>query len=68
MGNIKKKEGNILIKISKNEMEFLQTKGYKFPEDLHRTYSGNKNNRYYATERKDLLKDLSCYRNSKIAK
>lgn len=49
-------------------MEFLQTKGYKFPEDLHKTYSGNKNNRYYATERKDLLRDLFWYRNQKIVK
>lgn len=61
-----KNEENILIKISKNEMEFLQTKGYSFPDDLHKTYSGNKNNRYYATEHEDLLRDLEWYRDNKI--
>jgi len=63
-----KNEENILIKISKDEMEFLQTKGYTFPSDLHKTYSGNKNNRYYATEDKKLLRDLEWYRRDRICK
>lgn len=63
-----KNEEKNLIKISKDEMEFLQSKGYTFPEFLHKTYSGNKNNRYYATEHKNLLRDLEWYRRDRICK
>ena len=55
-----------MIRISNDEMRYLRTKGFNFPEDLHKTYSGNKNNRYYATESKPLLAILDKYRTSKI--
>ena len=61
-----KKEEKNLIKISNDEMRYLRTKGFDFPEDLHKTYSGSKNNRYYATESKPLLRILDQYRASKI--
>ena len=49
-------------------MRYLKEKGFDFPEDLHKTYSGSKNNRYYATESKPLLKILNQYRASRIVK
>ena len=55
-----------MIRISNDEMRYLRTKGFKFPDDLHKTYSGSKNNRYYATESKPLLRILDQYRASKI--
>ena len=55
-----------MIRISNDEMRYLRTKGFNFSEDLHKTYSGSKNNRYYATESKPLLKILDQYRASKI--
>ena len=61
-----KKEENNLIKISNDEMRYLRSQGFDFPEQLHKTYSGSKNNRYYATESKPLLKILNQYRASKI--
>ena len=64
--NIMKNEENNLIKISNDEMRYLREKGFKFPDDLHKTYSGSKNNRYYATESKPLLRILDQYRASKI--
>jgi hypothetical protein len=57
-----------LIKISNEEMRYLRGQGFSFPEDLHKTYSGSKNNRYYATESEALLKVLNQYRASKIVK
>lgn len=67
-GNIKKNEEKILIRISNDEMRYLRGKGFDFPEDLHKTYSGSKNNRYYATESKPLLRILNQYRASRIVK
>ena len=55
-----------MIRISNDEMRYLKAKGFNFPEDLHKTYSGNKNNRYYATESIHLLNILNQYRASKI--
>ena len=37
-----------MIKISKNQRDYLEAKGCCFPEDLHRTYGKHKT--YYATE------------------
>ena len=57
-----------MIRISNDEMRYLKGKGFDFPEDLHKTYSGSKNNRYYATESKPLLRILNQYRASKIVR
>ncbi len=57
-----------MIRISNDEMRYLRGKGFDFPEDLHKTYSGSKNNRYYATESKPLLRILNQYRASRIVK
>lgn len=57
-----------MIRISNEEMRYLRSQGFDFPESLHKTYSGSKNNRYYATESKALLKVLNQYRENKIVK
>ena len=57
-----------MIRISNEEMRYLRKQGFNFPDDLHKTYSGSKNNRYYATESKPLLRILDQYRASKIVK
>ena len=62
---LRKNEEIVLIRISNDEMRYLRSKGFNFPEELHKTYSGSKNNRYYATESKPLLKILDQYRASK---
>ena len=48
-----------MIKITKNERNYLEQNGCKFGEDLHRTYSKHKT--YYATESKEVLNLLNKY-------
>jgi len=46
-----------MIKITRNQRDYLEKKGCRFPDDLHHTYSKHKT--YYATESpkvKSLLK------------
>ena len=45
-------------------MEYLVSKGYRWQDDIHRTYS--KHHKYYATESEKLKRDLDFLRNSKI--
>ena len=58
----------IIVKISKQEMEYLVSKGLKFGTrsegDIHRTYSNVKT--YYLTETPYALKLLNNYRTSRI--
>lgn len=49
-----------MIKISKKERDYLESKGFGFPEYLHRTYGKHKH--YYATEDKKLIKILEDFR------
>ena len=57
-----------IVKISKQEMEYLVSKGLKFGTrsegDIHRTYSNVKT--YYLTETPYALKLLNNYRTSRI--
>lgn len=39
-----------MIKITKQQRDYLETNGCTFPDDLHRTYGKRK--RWYATENK----------------
>ena len=52
----------IVIKaISKKEMEYLMKKGFKFHEDIFKTYSGK--NKYYYRECNAINKALENYHN-----
>lgn len=51
-----------MIKISKNEKEYLVKNGCKWKEDVHRTYSNGSSKTYYATESRNVLKMLDKYR------
>lgn len=52
----------IVIKaISKKEMEYLMKKGFKFHEDIFKTYSGK--NKYYYRECNAINKALDDYHN-----
>lgn len=48
-----------MVKITKEEMLYLRSCGYKFGDALHRTVH---NRAYYATEYKGLLRRLEKYR------
>lgn len=50
-----------MIKIYKDELEYLLAKGFVWKEHLHKTYSGN-GHHYYATEDKKLMPILNAYR------
>lgn len=60
------KEGLTIVLITKSEMEYLVSKGYRWQTDIHRTYS--RHHKYYATESEKLTKDLLVLRESKIKK
>ena len=51
-----------MIKINEKERDYLLGKGFKFGDDLHRTFSHHKH--YYVTERPKLLNILNSYRKS----
>lgn len=52
-----------MIKITKDEAMYLLGKGYKWHEDIVRTYSRYK--KYYMAEKYKLLRDLNEYRGAK---
>lgn len=56
-----------MIKISKEERDYLESQGCVWGEELHRTYGKGKKKTHYATESKKILNLLSCYRESKLA-
>ena len=47
--------------ITKKEMEYLMKKGFKFHEDIFKTYSGN--NKYYCRECNTISRALENYHN-----
>lgn len=49
-----------MIKISKNQRNYLEQNGCIFGRDLHRTYSKNKT--YYATENNKVMTLLEKYK------
>ena len=49
-----------MIKINENERDYLLSKGFKFGDDLHRTFSHHKH--YYVTERQKVMSVLNNYR------
>lgn len=51
-----------MVQINQNEVKYLVSKGYQFGDMLHRC--AGKSKTYYATEDRNLLKDLKTYRNS----
>lgn len=64
LGKYEMKEGYSIVPISKREMEYLLSKGYKFHDKIFKTYSGNK--KYSACEEYYVMKLLDEYRKSKI--
>ena len=57
-----------MIKITKTEKEFLQSKGFDYPEYLHHTIGKGRKKTYYATEAYDLMKCLRQYRKQMLTK
>ena len=55
-----------MIRISKTERDYLESKGFGFPYYLHRTFGKHKN--YYATEDPRLMKVLYNFRKRSIIK
>ena len=62
---MKRNEELILIKISKDQRDYLEECGFTFPEDLHRTYGKHKT--YYATESPKVLAALKIYDSVRIS-
>jgi hypothetical protein len=58
------KEVTKIVIISKKECEALQKLGYKFGDDLHKSYSEKP--KYYLTENEWALKDLEKLRKSHV--
>lgn len=48
-----------MVRITKQQRDYLENHGCTFPEDLHRTYSKHKT--WYATENKKVLSLLRKY-------
>lgn len=55
-----------MIKINKNERDYLVSKGFKFGSAIHRTYSHHPT--YYVTENDRVLKILYDYRDKVVSK
>lgn len=53
-----------MVKITANEKDYLISKGCKWGEEVHRTFSNKKT--YYLTESPRLLKMLDNYRKKTI--
>lgn len=51
----------VIKQITKKEMEYLMKKGFKFHEDIFKTYSGN--SKYYYRECREINKALDNYHN-----
>lgn len=56
----------IIIQITNDECEYLLSRGWRWKEHLHKTYSAA--NKKFATENYKLLRDLEKYRRRKLAK
>ena len=54
-----------MVKITKAEAKWFQSKGYQYPEPLHKTHSGNSSKRYL-TENPKYLKMLEEFRKSRL--
>jgi len=54
-----------VIKINKNEVDYLLSKGFKFPDHLHKTHTSHPT--YYVTENK-AYEALKKYRESMLVK
>ena len=55
-----------MIKISKEERDYLEKNGCAFPDDLHHTYGKNKT--YYATESKKVKDLLTKFKRDRLSK
>jgi hypothetical protein len=62
-----KNEEIILVIITKKEMEYLESNGCVWEEELHHTIGKGKKKTYYATENGKVLSLLSKYRKGRIA-
>ena len=56
-----------MIKITKQEKEYLESQGCVYEEELHHTVGKGSKKTYYATESKKILNMLSYYRKSRLA-
>lgn len=54
-----------MVEITKAEAQWFQSKGYQYPEPLHKTHSGNSSKRYL-TENPKYLKMLEEFRKSRL--
>lgn len=64
--NEKRKKVIRIIQVNNKECNYLLNKGWKWREDIHRTYSGA--NKKYVTENRKLLRDLAMYRKNQLTK
>lgn len=55
-----------MIQITKEEKDYLVSKGFKYGNDIHKTYTHNPH--YYASEYRALLNELYKYRRKRIVK
>ncbi len=55
---------NYLIKINKDEKDYLVSKGFKYGEIIHKTYTSHPT--YYMTTSPKAMKVLNSYRSNKL--
>lgn len=51
-------------RITKKEMEYLKSRGFKNKEDIHKTVATGKKASYFATESYEVMKCLLAFRSS----
>lgn len=56
-----------MIRITKQEKEYLESQGCVYEEELHHTVGKGRKKTYYATESKKILNMLFYYRKSRLA-
>lgn len=55
-----------MVKITKTEMNYLKSQGFKNQEDIHKTVGSGKKATYFATESHKVLDSLEKFRQSRI--
>lgn len=64
LGNIRESEVNEILLVTQNEIQYLESKGFKWHIDLHNTVGCA--GKYYVTQSKSLMKELEKYRSEHI--
>lgn len=60
------KEGFTILQVTKQEIAYLEAKGFKWHKDFHRTVGCA--GKYYVTQSYALMKELNKYRKQLIIK